>query len=33
MAKIKGSGGLMGKRKIAILNIDPILNKKKNRAK
>jgi hypothetical protein len=28
MAKIQGSDGLMGKRKIAILNIDSILNKK-----
>jgi hypothetical protein len=27
MAKIQGSDGLMGKRKIAILNIDSILNK------
>jgi hypothetical protein len=26
MAKIQGSGGLIGKRKIAILNIDSILN-------
>jgi hypothetical protein len=26
MAKIQGSDGLMGKRKIAILNIDSILN-------
>jgi hypothetical protein len=29
MAKIQGSDGLIGKRKIAILNIDSILNKKK----
>jgi hypothetical protein len=29
MAKIQGSDGLMGKRKIAILNLDSILNKKK----
>jgi hypothetical protein len=29
MAKIQGSDGLMGKCKIAIFNIDSILNKKK----
>jgi hypothetical protein len=29
MEKIYGSDGLIGKRKIAILNIDSILNKKK----
>jgi hypothetical protein len=27
MAKLQGTDGLMGKRKIAILNVDSILNK------